>query len=163
MKRVLLFILMITSSLANATDLSYKFGLGFNQPNQDGTAETKYLSIGIQDDISRVFKHKFDLGAWFDSLDADKQKRSSGFVSSSLGIKVEPGFMYMETFWGVSYITQTDIQLGTQFEFTEEIGIGIQDLSGKFMGLEYRHFSNAGISLVNKGRDFILINVGFTF
>lgn len=144
-----------------AGDITFKYGLGFDQPNQDGVAETKYISLGYINPISRIFNNKFDLGAWFDSLDADKLKRSSGFVSDSLGIRVEPGYFYGETYFGASYITQVDSQLGTQFEFTEELGFGIKDNKGKWCGFEYRHFSNAGMSQINKGRDFFLFNVGF--
>lgn len=159
MKKLFLLVFLFSIQLY-ATDISFKFGAGFGQFDQDGPAETKYISLGIINDISRIFKTKIDFGAWFDSLDVDKVKRSSGFGSGSFGLRVNPGYFYTETFWGISYITQTDIQLGMHFEFTEEVGIGVQDGTGKYMGIEYRHFSNAGISEHNLGRDFCLVTVG---
>jgi len=160
MNKLALAAIFLGSLQSSGEEVTFKYGLGFGQPNQDGVAETKYISFGYQNGMSNVFDYKLDLGAWFDSLDPDKEKRSSGFASSSIGVRVNPNWFYAETFFGVSYITQVDTQLSTQFEFTEELGIGIKDEYGKTIGFEYRHFSNAGIALPNKGRDFFLVNVG---
>jgi len=160
MKIIVFTLLMLISSITYANDVSLKYGVGFGEISQEGVAETKYISLGWIEDLNPIVKQKFDIGAWFDSMDHFGFNRSSGFGTYSVGVRVEPAYIYAETFFGISYITQPDCQLGTNFEFTEELGIGIKDDMGKWIGIEYRHFSNAGISSVNKGRDFLLINLG---
>ena len=156
---MLLVALILLNSISNADNLSLKYGIGFGLPNQLDTAEAKYLSLGYETPVSNIFRSKLDLGGWFSSPN-QYGRRNTGFSSLSIGMRVEPGFLYVENYFGAAYLTDTDTVLGCNFEFTEEFGIGIKDSKGRSTGLEYRHFSNAGISQINKGRDFILVNIG---
>lgn len=60
---------------------------------------------------------------------------------------------------GVSYLSESNIGMrikGTNFQFSDHIGIGIEDLIGKWRaGIGYRHISNADISNPNNGVDFV--------
>jgi len=156
-----LFILIIflMASKSNAYELGIKYGLGFGVPEQQEPSEVKFVSVEIQNSLGSLLKHKLAAGGWFDPKPVLKRSGAS-FGAYSIGIKVEPGIFYAENFFGVSLISQTDSMLSTNFEFTEEIGIGIQDALGRFLGFQWKHFSNAGIQLPNKGRDFMLVSTG---
>jgi len=159
---VLAWVIMIVvglASVADAYELGIKYGLGFGVPEQQEPSEVKFVSVEIQNSLGSLLKHKLAAGGWFDPKPVLKRSGAS-FGAYSIGIKVEPGIFYAENFFGVSLISQTDSMLSTNFEFTEEIGVGIQDTLGRFLGFQWKHFSNAGIQLPNKGRDFLLISTG---
>lgn len=144
---------VLISSWSLADNLSLKYGLGIKD---EVTSSIKYLSLGYESSLFHpLFKLKADGGAWFDTVNS-----SSGFIATSVGMRVEPGYLYIDNYFGLAYIGTIDNLLGIPFEFTEEFGIGVQDSHGRYTGIEYRHFSNAGISKVNIGRDFLLINIG---
>jgi hypothetical protein len=153
-----LFFLFSLTSRADDT-MTFKYGLGFGVPQQVDVSEVKYISLGHSYSLNNTFRLKGDLGAWFDGSN-NPSSHGSGFGSLSLGIRVTPGYFYVDNYFGIAYLTNTDLILGIPFEFTEELGIGVKDNEGRSVGVEYRHFSNAGISSINHGRDFFLINIG---
>lgn len=145
------------SSKCNAYELGIKYGL--ETTDQVTAKEVKFVSLEYQNDIAFIFRHKLAAGAWFDQ-NTDLNQSSSNFVAYSMGIKVEPGIFYLENLFGISLISRTDALLSTNFEFTEELGVGVQDEYGRYIGASFKHFSNAGIQLPNIGRNFILISTG---
>jgi len=160
MKKLLLLCMLIPYNCM-AMDLNLKYGAGFGMTGQQNISEVKYLSLGFQTNIpNSLFRTKFDIGAWFDTRENDTLRKSSFFASPAIGLRVEPGYFYVENYLGIAYVDKPDSQLGIPFEFTEEFGIGVKDGQGRFTGVQWKHFSNAGISPVNKGRDFILVNIG---
>jgi hypothetical protein len=66
---------------------------------------------------------------------------------------------------GISYLSESNIGMrikGTNFQFSDHIGIGVEDLAGKWRaGIGYRHISNANISNPNNGVDFVGGSVEF--
>ena len=157
---VFLGILTATQALAGG-DFTFKYGLGFGLPQQKGVAEVKLFEVGYQRPLTSVLHHKFGLGLWADTRTGDGKRKSAGYTSYSLGVRVEPGPFYLESYWGVALITGTDSLLSTLFEFTGDLAVGARDSKGRFLGVSYKHFSNAGIKNPNRGRDFFLVNVGF--
>ena len=158
-----LFLVFMGWSLTSKADqIDFKYGMGFGMPNQVDTTEAKFLAIEYQTDLTLFFQHKIGIGGWFN--DHPQFNRSSAtFISYSVGIQVRPGPFYFENFFGISGISKTDSMLSTNFEFTEEIGMGVMDGLGRFIGIGYKHFSNAGFQLPNKGRDFFIINTGINY
>lgn len=160
-----LYLILLTwaffySQKAYSLDLNLKYGVGFGATDSQNMSEVKYLSLGIQGPISSLFRAKFDVGAWFDSKEGSTGRKSSSFGSAAIGYRVEPGYFYVENYFGTALIEHPDSQLGIPFEFTEEFGFGVKDNRGRSTGIQWKHFSNAGISPINKGRDFILVNIG---
>lgn len=153
-------VLLLFSPITYAENIVLKYGLGMGATKQLNLSDIKYISAGYEHELGVLFKSKFDLGYWNDIGVSDLQRNSSGFTSASIGVRVAPNYFYIENFFGCAWVFSPDTQLGLPFEFTEEFGFGLEDQLGKFIGFEYRHFSNAGLSVNNKGRDFILINMG---
>ena len=163
---IFLAVLLLMISTAYADNITFKYGLGMDATFQKAPSDVKYISFGYEQDLTFIFRAKYDVGYWND-IGTDHivgpdtlARNSSAFVSASVGIRVQPHWIYVENYWGISYLPNPDSQLGLPFEFTEELGIGVMDQEGKSIGIEWRHFSNAGLSKENKGRDFFLINVG---
>lgn len=155
------FLTLTFSKYCQAADINLKYGVGFGMTGMANLSEVKFLSLGYQSDIpSSIFRAKFDIGAWFDSRENDTLRKSSLFLSPAIGLRVEPGWFYVENYLGIAYVDKPDSQLGIPFEFTEEFGFGVKDKRGRSTGIQWKHFSNAGIHPVNKGRDFFLVNIG---
>jgi len=159
MFKYLFLLILLCSPICRAYELGLKYGVGFGLPNATDNTEAKLLSFEASNELGSLFRHKLSLGAWFDPH-PEFNRSSAAFGAYSAGLRVEAGYLYIENYFGFGWISQVDSMLSTSFEFTEEIGAGIKDEKGRFIGIEYRHFSNAGIQLPNKGRDFILINTG---
>lgn len=149
-----LFLLSVNASRAD--DVFFKYGIGILLPN-NYLAEVKSFAIGYQAPLYSLLSQKTEIGLW---ADPHEGRKSSGYGAYSVGVSVRPGIFYAESYWGIAAVTHTDDRLSTTFEFIQNLGVGIKDNQGRFIGLEYQHLSNAGIQLPNYGRDFLLIKVG---
>lgn len=150
-------LMTVLSSISNASEVGIKYGLQVT--DQVTAKEVKFVSAEYQAPISNIFRHKFAVGSWFDQ-NINLGQSSSQFTAYSMGIKVDAGYLYVENMFGIGLISRTDALLSTNFEFTEELGAGIQDKLGKYIGFTVKHFSNAGLQLPNYGRNFMLISAG---
>jgi Lipid A 3-O-deacylase (PagL) len=68
---------------------------------------------------------------------------------------------------GASFISNTSVGdriKSSNFQFTDEVGIGISDSKDQLrLGLIYRHVSNLGIALPNNGVDFRGVTLSYRF
>jgi hypothetical protein len=75
------------------------------------------------------------------------------------GLQVGVAVLDFSVGLGPTLISETDIgmrQKSTNFQFSDEMGIGISDLSQRArLSFTYRHVSNADIRLPNNGVDFL--------
>lgn len=152
-------VLFASTTSAFAGDMTFKYGIGVFLKDANSAVEVKFFSLGYQSPIWNLFRQKVELGLWADTRTGEGHRHSSGFASYSLGVSVEGGRFYASSFWGGSYITHTDSLLSTNFEFAQDLSVGLKDDAGRALGVTYKHFSNAGIKLPNKGRDFFVIDV----
>ena len=160
MRSWLLGFLALLSSTAYAGNLIGKYGLGIMVPDSRSVAEVKLFSLGYQHDYWKdLLLAQYELGVFADAH--GENRKSSGYIAASTGIRVSPGAVYAEVLWGVALITSPDSMLSTVYEFTNDTVIGLRDSRGRAFGIGYKHFSNAGIKLPNKGRDFILVHLQF--
>jgi hypothetical protein len=156
MRNVVLGFVFLFSTAAFAGNFVGKYGLGI-APDSHSPVEVKLFSAGYQDTyLHDIMLYQLEAGVFADSH--GDGRRSSGFTAASTGIRVDPGTVYAEMLWGVALITSPDSMLSTAYEFTNDTVIGIRDSKGRAFGIGYKHFSNAGIQLPNKGRDFVLIH-----
>lgn len=132
-----------------------RIGLGLNNGENNSIASNKLLSVGYQAPLFSYFDYQLEAGGWVDPIGGGRE--SSFFVDAAIGLSIIQPSFYMKFFFGPAFITQTDIRLSTPYQFNEDIEIGIKDDRGVCMGLEFKHFSNAGISLPNAGRDFVVL------
>jgi len=157
--RYLIPILILITN-AHAGQYYGGYGVGVFQKDSKSFADIKLFNIGTQWDLYKLFKQKLEAGVWTDVK--FENRRSSGYAAYSVGIRVEPQILYVESFWGAALMTHTDGMLSSNFQFMNDTGIGVQDDAGRFIGISYKHISNAGISYPNLGRDFLSIKMGFS-
>lgn len=156
MIKLLIAFLTITAARANE-QLDLKYGLGvFTEDAKPGLV--KYFGLSYTNDFMyKPLSQRAELGVW---ADANSARSSSGIFSYMLGLQVKPSIFYLESFWGMAMITNTDARLSTNFQFAHDLGVGLKDNQGRYLGVTWKHISNAGIQQPNQGRDFILIQVG---
>ena len=75
----------------------------------------------------------------------------------------DPGhWAFVENYFGPCYLTKTADKLTGHFQFSTHIGFGWRDPKTRNeLGLNWKHFSNAGIKKPNIGRDLIMLSMGF--
>lgn len=143
---------------ADASDYSFRGGPGIR--NGSPTGSMKYFGIRQeQKEFYNVYS-SYELGGWSDQLEGHK---SSLVGKLQIGINPGPAVgLYGKAFIGVAAISQTDVLLGGNAQFCEDIGFGVRDLYTQ-MEITYSHFSSAGIFKPNVGRDFLLFSAGVKF
>lgn len=85
---------------------------------------------------------------------------SSGFASFSIGTGVNFPWFYAGIYTGVGFITHPDRKLGSNFQFFQDVEMGVRDDKGRTFGVFFKHVSNAGIVPPNIGRDYFGLSVG---
>lgn len=151
MKKLILFLIIFSCKIyADSTFL--KYGLGFGVPQQKSISQVKLISVGNQYE-SKIFDYKFEAGGWADNTHYHGVK-NSGFISMSLGVEPKIETIFIHWFTGVAAITDTDVLLGSWYQFCHDFGVGLHDKRKVKFGFHYKHFSNAGIRMPNRGRDF---------
>lgn len=144
-------------SLSCQADSFIKYGLGIN----DRISSVKYFSLGMEEEFISVIDYKLETGLWVDTN--GYPRRSSGFGAASLGVTSDGDTVFAKCFWGLAGITHTDERLSTNYQFKNDLELGVQDRRKVGVGLGYTHFSNAGARTPNLGRDIIYIKAKIGF
>lgn len=150
-KYVLALMFMSTHAVAGEGTL-FKY---FVSAAEDRIAN-KGLSVGYQSEHGWL-QTKLEGGFWADTRPGT---RSSAFGFAGIGVEPQSGPIYLNFFQSIGGITHTDNQLGGNFQFMEEFGIGFRDpVNLTAIGFFYRHISNAGLVQPNRGRDYLGIQI----
>jgi hypothetical protein len=155
MKRLLLLCLGIASVEASSQQLFYKPGAGIYDGRIYGRITT--FNVGYEDELTPLFRQKVEIGYWNDLLKSRGHK-DSFHGAYSIGAKIMPspsGGIYGESYLGVGLVQRPDVLLGSTFQFSHDIGVGIEDGAGRAIGISLKHYSNAGLVKPNWGRNFI--------
>lgn len=149
MKIIAIFAIFI-SSMCYADDLTMTFGSGIF----DSLQQTHQLYAGYNSYFNeRTMFWRSELGGYTDT--AGNGRSGSYFGAQMLGVNAENNIVYAQGAAGVAAITTTDAYLGSNMNFTEELGVGINGGNNTKVGIVYKHMSNAGFAQPNIGRDFI--------
>lgn len=148
--------IFLGTKCANA-DTAFKYGLGVFHSAEYSPTETKFMSLSYQSKYTGLVT-QYEGGFWTDIRD-DAGRRGSWFVSASGGVNVDLNRAYVQWLVGPAYISHTDAYLGGNFQFNNDLGIGVKDENNYSIGLNFKHMSSAGIYQPNKGRDFLLLRV----
>ena len=160
MKTLIVSLLLIASSAQADTLISY--GVGIMHSAKYSPAEVKVFSLGYNEDLFGPLVRKYEIGLWADQI--SENRKSSGFASYSYGVKVEPSIFYIESDWGVGFITNRDSYLGGNFpQFFQDLFVGVKDFRDTKIGLNYKHISSASIYAPNRGRDLLTLRLQLPF
>ena len=154
--RLIAAILFLMPNTGLADAVLFRYGLGFGAPAQVGRGEIKWFSIGLEKEHDRPeIVSLAELGVIADMKES-LNRRSSVFASYGVGTKMQLGPVQTRYVWGVGYLSHPDGLLSSHFQFTHDLTFGLYDRKSG-LSLGYKHISNAGITLPNRGRDFITL------
>lgn len=157
---LVLVLVLFASRTSLASDYSVRGGPSLMEGAPDAAA--KYFAIRKETKEFAGIYSAFEGGGWVDT--ETRYGRESSFVGKAQ-IGVNPGpqtGVYGKVFVGVAALSTTDCLLGGHGQFAEDFGIGVRDFYTN-VELTYSHFSSAGLSKPNKGRDFVLFSAGVRF
>lgn len=148
-------------------DVYAEFGVALNPPRlhegpgakRADPSDIKIVEAGYDEDWGR-FQKRVGVGGWSDSTDIDSA-RGSLYGSAMLGLEVKNTGLVVGYYVGPALISTPDRYLGSNFQIAQEVCLGLMDERGVWVGVAYKHFSNAGLVLPNKGRDFVVMKVKF--
>jgi len=149
------------SNIVFANEIIVDIGLGAFNTKSDNISQVKIAKIGIQKDIWNNLRQRFNVGGWIDSRSRDFN--NSVLVGYQLGFVVKNDIFEANVFSGPTIISNTDALLGGHFQFNETVFFGIVDKNGNAIGSAWNHFSSAGLEMPNHGRDFMGLEIKFTF
>lgn len=157
MRRIVAVAALALSACAH----SFKYGIGLNSGADFPDTSTKILSVVEQDQfLTSPLQYQWEGGLFVDN---NNGLGPTGFGSFALGLETEGPGLFASYFVGPTLITQTDARLASILEFNNNFQLGIRDRRGAAIGLNFQHFSNAGLTQGNIGRDFLGINLTFPF
>lgn len=148
--------LIASTPSALAADYSVKFGPGVTSEGPTGTTKT----FGVRREAYHFYGlySAMELGGYVDN--GGNGRRGAGVGKAQVGVKPGPVTgLYGFGFFGPCGITTTDTQLGSNYQFATDVGVGIRD-SMTFMSVGFSHISNAGLKLPNRGKDFLIFSIG---
>jgi hypothetical protein len=154
---ILLLVLVPCFAFADDDQLILDGGVGVFHSADKGLSETKLLTLGVQETIWGPLKDRALVGGWID--DTGDGKSGSALIGGQLGFEVNNNGWVGSVFSGPAIISNTDVLLGGNFEFVDDLHLGIQDQHGYYIGVMYRHISSAGLEFPNIGRDFIALEL----
>lgn len=157
-KQTLILVLtMIVVAIAcfdgKADDLAFKYGLNTKpELNEKGfDIQYRYQGMGTPLLVSTTF------GVL---AGPENGRKNQITMSTQVGIIVRPfKGVYSCVSWGPGAISNPDSLNGSVFQFVQDAEFGFEDRDA-FIGIDYKHASNAGIVLPNIGRDLIQFKVG---
>lgn len=154
MKRLLaLFVLAVgmCSNVVHSDDLVLKAGAGLGIFGAAGTPFERIGAIGYQVELSQDFFVRPEFG-YFNDISG--HGKSSGYGTLMVGTTAlaKTG---VELYVGVgpAYLQYPDEQLGGNFQFAPEFGLGIKR-KDNYLGASLWHLSSGGINMPNHGRTF---------
>lgn len=153
----ILILVFSTNILADEYFLSY--GLGVINSADYYPAQTKVANIGYRSYFLPGFYWNYKAGFWVDNSPVSNRSGSI-YGSVGLGMKVQIEYVEARAGWGLAAISSPDSYLGGRFpQFNGEVYLGLRDVVGHGIGIQYEHISSSGIVMPNNGRDFLLLQL----
>lgn len=134
-----------------------KYGVGIMK-----STESQVVSVAYQDQIKDSYSYQVECGAWLDPKE-NKGRSGSGFCATQAGLRILLSNFYAESMHGIGFITHPDALLGGRFQFFHDAGLGIKDVAGNAIGINFKHVSSAGIHKPNIGRNYLAAKLSFGF
>ena len=130
------------------------FDTAYLSAGSDRVGQSHYISAGLTDDLNGIFKSRYELGYWSDSINS-----SSLYGAYQIGLTASNDIIYADFFTGPSLITRPDNRLSSPIEFKHDVGVGVMGKNKVGIGINYSHLSNAGIRQPNLGRNAVQLKL----
>ena len=157
-----LILFLIQTKICTAEEMFFSYGLGVFNSAKNNISEVKTADFGFRKPLVGPWSFQFKAGAWLDGS-GDKSRSSSLYVSAGPQYIIDFSCFEIRNGVGVTVISNTDSYLGGHLQFNSELYFGVRNKNGAGIGIEYSHFSSAGIYQPNIGKDFILLQISERF
>ena len=160
---LILSLAMTATSFAHEIDnkstIKVQYGVGFHEDKLLDDS-VRSINVGYYTQLTNPISYNIN-GGYFGDKATDL---NAGYVCAQFGAALHPfDWMFVENYFGPCYFSKTDdVSLSGHVQFATNIGAGWRDPgTGSEIGLNWKHFSNAGLSKPNIGRDLLMLSVAF--
>lgn len=143
----ILYLLLLTLSACASPSIAIAIGQG----NSSGMRE---MTIASGESIWDNLRYRGSAGVW-----AGGPGLGAIYGSYQLGWAVDSGPVTLSLYSGPALISSTDQLLGSYLEFASEVHADFRNEDG-YLGVFYRHMSDAGLTSINVGRDVVGLEIG---
>lgn len=150
---------LLIASPSMASEFVIDGAVGVFHSGEKGLSESKMLKLGLEEPVWNALKQRFNVCMWLDN--GGEGKTNSACVGYQLGFEVNSNDLTASIWSGPGLITSPDVLLGSPFEFNETAFIGIHNVIGETIGVSYNHWSDAGLTPINIGRDYFGVEIKF--
>lgn len=158
MKSIITILILFFSLTANAdSTLKLKYGVGID-PEKILDDTYRAIDIGYYTSLERSVSYAITVGYYGDK----KVDLDTAYGCAQFGVELHPfSFMYIDNYFGPCFFKSAGGLLSGHTQFATNMGIGWRDKTGSQVGLNLKHFSNAGLSKPNTGTNLIMFNMSF--
>lgn len=178
--------LLSSPSLADVVDdrrMFLQWGVSLAHPGVEKPDEVKWGEMGMAGEYKRMaytiglgywndhtkydpndkktHKSKFPLAGYGELDGVSRQARSSPYVEALFGVEPRTEHLYVSYKLGPAFVLLPDVLLGGYLQLGQEVGIGIYDGRNVRVGIVYKHYSDAGFTKFNHGRDLLGLRIEF--
>lgn len=158
---LVLFILvaLAAANIAQAdSTIKIQYGLGFH-PETYLSDKIRSVNIGHYSRLEKSVSYALTAGYLGDKT----FELETGYACAQFGTQIRAlSFLYVDNYFGPCYFHEAHGAISGHLQFATNIGFGWRDKStGSEIGINWKHFSNAGLSKPNLGLDLIMLSLGF--
>ncbi len=153
-----IFLVPIMLSAEVNSTIKIQYGLGFNEESIVND-KMRSINIGYYARLRNSLSWNLNAGYLGDS----RTDLKTGYACAQFGSALHPfDWLFVENYFGPCYFHETKDLLSGHLQFATNIGIGWRDpKTGSEIGAHWKHFSNAGLSKPNIGRDLLMLSLAW--
>lgn len=138
--------------------IKFQYGVGFNEDTVIDDA-LRSINVGHYWKLNESVSWAISGGYYGDS----RADLDTGYACAQFGTSLKPfDWMFVENYFGPCYFHETRGALSGHLQFATNLGAGWRDPStGSEIGLNWKHFSNAGLQKPNVGADLLMLSLAF--
>lgn len=155
-----LFLALMLMSQVSLASTYLNWGLAFDYPGNSEYSDVQNYALGVHEHLNKTFDYLLEGGGWKDQGHFDGAKGSL-YGALAIGLDLKLHEKYASYFIGPSLLSTTDSILGYPFQVYHKLSVGWRDVDDKRIGFFIKHFSDAGLSSVNYGRNFFGLEISF--
>jgi len=136
------------------------WGTAFDYPGDSQYSDVQTYALGHGGVLSKKFDYILEAGGWKDPGHFPGAKPAL-YTSAAIGLDLRLHEKYASYFIGPSILSDHDTILGSNYQVFHKFSFGVRDERDRRIGFFIKHWSNAGLTKINYGRNFAGLEVAF--